>query len=287
MPAPLPSAPVLLQVDLVSEAELSSIRQEIAAINADAAVLPCLRCEVDLHHILNTGIYSGSLKGPCIEASAASMEAAAAAAAAAEMAAAAAAEMAAATSLAGSCPGGAALPSQGTGTGAHGASAAPPKLACSMPHQQVHDGGGHCAAEHEQAGEGPCGAGPSCTSHSHGPQHQHGLDVGSRVRTASVVLRDRPLDLRRLRHLLDDLLWEERIPGRPDVFRVKGLLWVQGSVCKHVCQGVYDIYDVVEGPAWQEGEARFSKLVFIGRRLEPHTLETQLQQCLASDGGCK
>ncbi len=49
-------------------------------------------------------------------------------------------------------------------------------------------------------------------------------------------------------------------------------------------QGVHEIYDVVEGPAWRPGEARGSKLVFIGRRLRRDALAAGLQACLAPAG---
>ena len=54
-----------------------------------------------------------------------------------------------------------------------------------------------------------------------------------------------------------------------------------------VATGVHDIYDVVEGPAWREGEARYSKLVFIGRGLDAAALEAQLRRCVAgaAEGG--
>ena len=47
-------------------------------------------------------------------------------------------------------------------------------------------------------------------------------------------------------------------------------------------QGVHEIYDVVEGPQWQPGEPRGSKLVFIGRRLQRDALAAGLAACLAA-----
>lgn len=48
-------------------------------------------------------------------------------------------------------------------------------------------------------------------------------------------------------------------------------------------QGVHELYDVVEGPAWAPGEPRASKLVFIGRRLRRPALAADLQACLADE----
>jgi len=88
------------------------------------------------------------------------------------------------------------------------------------------------------------------------------------------------LDLPRLRHWLDTLLWEETAE-KLDLFRIKGLLHVAGSNHKHILQGVHELYDIVEGPEWAPGEPRASKLVFIGRRLRRDALAADLQACLA------
>ncbi|GAB4820610.1 hypothetical protein N2152v2_007656 [Parachlorella kessleri] len=247
---------LLNKVDLVSPAQLQEIMREIAAVNGDARVLPCQRCQVDLGHILNTGIYSGTLAGPA----------------------------------AGPQP--TPLPKASVGDST-AVPAAPQQRDGQATDLAVEEACcGHAASEQE-AGAADIDTGhhaPACSLHGagcsggHGPQHQQGLDAATQVRTLSILLPDRPLQLERLRHWLDDLLWEERTPDRPDILRVKGLLWVQGSPHKHVCQAVYDIYDVVEGPAWQSDERRFSKLVFIGRRLDRAALAAQLGDWLADNG---
>lgn len=221
------------QVDLVGEEQAAAIAAGISSINTDAAVLPTTRCAVDLRHILNTGIYSGSLRGPRGEAGEA-----------------------------------AAGPVAGHQAGAAAEAAGGP-AAAGAAHEHAHDhsGSGGCAVL------GCSGAGPA---------HQHHLPPEVQVRTVSLVEAGAPLQLCALREWLDELLWEEeRGPGRPDVLRVKALLWVAGSARKHICQGVHDIYDVVEGPAWAPGERRYSKLVFIGRRLRRTALEERLAACLA------
>lgn len=55
----------------------------------------------------------------------------------------------------------------------------------------------------------------------------------------------------------------------------------QGMHAPPAVQGVHEIYDVVEGPEWRPGEARGSKLVFIGRRLRRDALAAGLHACLA------
>ena len=93
---------------------------------------------------------------------------------------------------------------------------------------------------------------------------------------------ERPLGLPALRLWLDELLWERTAAA--DLFRVKGLLSVAGSDSKVVLQAVHEVYDVVEGPAWQPGERRRSKVVLIGRRLDRAALEAQLRACCPPDG---
>ena len=46
-----------MQVDLVSEEGLNSTERALSSINADAAVLRCQRCDIDLAFILNRGVF--------------------------------------------------------------------------------------------------------------------------------------------------------------------------------------------------------------------------------------
>lgn len=114
---------------------------------------------------------------------------------------------------------------------------------------------------------------------------------------ATVQLRvQRPLDLGRLRHWLDGLLWERE--SRPeDVYRIKGLLRVAGPEApfKFVLQAVHELYEVTRGPRWEakgegrgegEGDASIeleqdhvSRIVFIGRNLDQVALQTAVEAC--------
>lgn len=128
----------------------------------------------------------------------------------------------------------------------------------------------HAAADHSHAGghEGchACHEG-SCKMHC-----AHDSTVGTVSLSVSSAL-----DLDALSHWLDVLLWE-RNAGSPDVLRLKGVLNVAGSDKMHMLQAVYELYDVVEGPAWQPGMNRDSRLVVIGRRLDQQQLQQQLMQ---------
>lgn len=95
----------------------------------------------------------------------------------------------------------------------------------------------------QQAGEEHA-CGPQCSDPEHHHHHHHGSDSDpNKVGTLTITLpAGQPLDLARLRHWLDTLLWEDGAAGAAgtaeaaDIFRIKGLLCVAGSTHKHVLQ---------------------------------------------------
>ena len=241
-------SPACLQTDLADEGQLRGIEGEIRGVNAEAAITRCQRCEIDLSQILNTGIYTAGMRPAAAGAGAGA-----------------------------GGDSGCQQPAAADGTAGAGG-------------QQQHT---QQAGEQQQQQEQQCGD-PSCEDpghqhdHHHQHQHRHQDDASSggqhdgRVGTVTLSLPGRPLDLPRLRHWLDTLLWEQTAET-VDLFRIKGLLHVAGSGYKHVLQAVHELYDIVEGPAWREGEPRGSKLVFIGRRLRREALLRDLQACLAEE----
>ncbi|MBU3725533.1 MAG: GTP-binding protein [Burkholderiaceae bacterium] len=66
----------------------------------------------------------------------------------------------------------------------------------------------------------------------------------------------------------------------PQLLRYKGVLWIKGSDNQMVFQGVHMLMGGDVGRPWQQGEARQSKLVFIGRKLPRDTIIRGLEQCL-------
>jgi G3E family GTPase len=115
--------------------------------------------------------------------------------------------------------------------------------------------------------------------HEQGPAQYHDAEV------ATVSLRSsRPVALEALRSWLDQLLWE-RQEGGPDVYRMKGVLLVEGDTRCHMLQVVYELYDIVAGPSWQQQQqqqqggasaAAETRIVVIGRRLDRQQLQLQL-----------
>jgi G3E family GTPase len=51
-----------------------------------------------------------------------------------------------------------------------------------------------------------------------------------------------------------------------------------------VMQAVHELYDIVEGPCWQKGEQRATRIVVIGRNLSRTLLQTTLERSCYGDG---
>jgi G3E family GTPase len=243
---------LLNKIDLVDESALVNVEAEIAAVNANVAIVRCQNCVVDLGRILHTGMYTGEALLLDTDRETDHQD------------------------------------DDDNHQGHHhhqghhealdGTSDTTMNKTNSTTHHQQHS---DCTATR-------------CTHPSHATAHDPG------VRTVTLHAHS-PLDLKKLRYWLDELLWEEKdnsntsttssvnIAGggspvvlAPDIFRIKGLFWVQGSVNKWVVQGVHELYDVTEGPAWEAGSPCRSKLVFIGRHIDGERLQREFEKCCCS-----
>jgi G3E family GTPase len=67
----------------------------------------------------------------------------------------------------------------------------------------------------------------------------------------------------------------------PKMLRYKGVLYMKGSDRKVIFQGVHQLMGSDLGPKWAPGEAKQSKMVFIGIDLPKDILLQGLEQCLA------
>jgi G3E family GTPase len=103
-------------------------------------------------------------------------------------------------------------------------------------------------------------------------EHEHSHEPG--VESVSFVF-DRPFDRSRLESYLGEL---KRDKGG-DLYRLKGILAIEGDPRRHVLQGVHRIVELKPADAWG-AEAPVSKLVFIGRNLDRSTTEAALRRCL-------
>ncbi len=80
----------------------------------------------------------------------------------------------------------------------------------------------------------------------------------------------------RLRLWLEDVLWEGRAE-LGEVYRLKGVVEVEGSRRLHIVQAVRELYDIVEGPEKAEDDVLLARLVLIGRDLQKDKLTDSFQ----------
>lgn len=67
----------------------------------------------------------------------------------------------------------------------------------------------------------------------------------------------------------------------PDIFRMKGILNIDGEDCRFVFQGIHMLFDGRQDRPWRPDETRKNELVFIGRNLESLNLLERFRECLA------
>ena len=118
-------------------------------------------------------------------------------------------------------------------------------------HDHDHDHGEHCDHPHH---------------------HAHDDDVKSFVYKST-----KPFDATKLEDFLGSMV---QIYG-PRMLRYKGVLYVKGMERKVIFQGVHQLMGSDMGPKWVGGEAKVSKLVFIGIELPQDLFQAGLDQCLA------
>ena len=129
---------------------------------------------------------------------------------------------------------------------------------------------GHC--EHDHDHDHHDHAHHEHGEHCHHPHHHHhDDDVKSFVFRAS-----RPFESAKLEDFLSAIV---NIYG-PRMLRYKGVLDMKGVERKVIFQGVHQLMGSDLGPQWAEGEARGSKMVFIGIDLPQDIFQQGLEQCL-------
>jgi G3E family GTPase len=126
-------------------------------------------------------------------------------------------------------------------------------------HDHDHEHGEHC--DH-----------PSHAHGGHGHHHHVDDDVKS-----FVFRSQRPFDPAKLEDFLGAIV---NIYG-PRMLRYKGVLNMKGTDRKVIFQGVHQLMGSDLGPQWADGEARTSKMVFIGIELPRDIFLQGLEQCLA------
>jgi G3E family GTPase len=138
----------------------------------------------------------------------------------------------------------------------------------------LHDGDDH---RHAHAH----GHGHDGHDHGDGHHHQHAgglLKHYHDEEMQSVSLRtERPLDADKFFPWVQDLVQKEG----PNILRCKGILSFKDDDERFVFQGVHMILDGDHQRAWNEGEKRESRIVFIGRNLPQEKIKAGFEGCLA------
>ena len=85
--------------------------------------------------------------------------------------------------------------------------------------------------------------------------------------SAICVADERAVDLDKFNTWVSNVLSQ----NESDIFRTKAILRVTGpdSDHLHVLQGVHAIYQITKSRAWRDDESKRSRIVFIGRHLDP------------------
>ncbi|HEY5166432.1 MAG TPA: GTP-binding protein [Pseudolabrys sp.] len=114
--------------------------------------------------------------------------------------------------------------------------------------------------------------------HEHGHSHGNGLKHYHDEDMQSVAIKtDKPLNPDKFFPWVQDLVATE---GQK-ILRSKGILSFKDDPERFVFQGVHMILDGDHQRAWQEGEKRDSRLVFIGRNLPEEKIRQGFETCVA------
>ncbi|KAI8529423.1 hypothetical protein RHMOL_Rhmol12G0223900 [Rhododendron molle] len=133
----------------------------------------------------------------------------------------------------------------------------------SHSHDHEHDHDHHHDHHHDHKHE----------HHDDHHSHDHTHDPG--VSSVSIVCEG-SLDLEKANMWLGTLLMERS----DDIYRMKGLLSVEGMKERFVFQGVHDIFQGSPDRLWNADEQRTNKIVFIGKNLNAQELEKGFKACL-------
>ena len=136
----------------------------------------------------------------------------------------------------------------------------------------VHDE--HCVVEHGRDHD---------HHHAHNPGHAHAHDlVPDHVHDDSITSLSlsgtRPMDAGLMQRWLTDLVANKGT----DILRAKGIIDVAGDDRRMVFQSVHMILEGDWQRPWHPGEARFSRLVFIGRHLDEAALRAGFEACVGT-----
>ena len=112
--------------------------------------------------------------------------------------------------------------------------------------------------------------------HAHGHAHAHDHEHDAGISSISLTSH-KPMDGGKIS---DWLSYVVQTQG-PDILRAKGIIDVQGEDRRLVFQAVHMLLEGDLQRAWKPGEERYSRLVFIGRKLDRNALQIGFESCIA------
>ena len=114
----------------------------------------------------------------------------------------------------------------------------------------------------------------------HGHAHHHHIhDHVAESGITSISLKaDRPLDAGRVTAWLNNVVQTQGV----DILRAKGIIDVKGEDRRLVFQAVHMILEGDFQGAWKNDADRYSRLVFIGRKLDEAGLKAGFESCIAA-----
>jgi G3E family GTPase len=101
--------------------------------------------------------------------------------------------------------------------------------------------------------------------------HEHDSEIGS-----VAIVESGAVDGEKFNAWLGELLQTQG----SNIFRMKGILNIDGEDDRFVCQGVHMIFDGKADRPWKANETRKNELIFIGRHLDKNQLKSDFRQCL-------
>ncbi|XP_024970523.1 uncharacterized protein LOC112509670 [Cynara cardunculus var. scolymus] len=112
--------------------------------------------------------------------------------------------------------------------------------------------------------------------HDHDHQHEHHDHTHDPGVSSVSIVCEGCLDLEKANFWLGTLLMDRS----EDIYRMKGLLSIDGMNERFVFQGVHDIFQGSPDRLWNPDEPRVNKIVFIGKNLDAQELEKGFKSCL-------
>ena len=137
----------------------------------------------------------------------------------------------------------------------------------------------HAHEEHEHHDHSHCGHDHDHDhAHEHGHDHNHALNHNHHsddIQSVGVQLES-AFDAKLLNAWLKTLI---RTKGN-DIFRMKGIIAIDGNPARVVFHSVHLVSEFTRGELWADNEKKVSRMVFIGRKLDPAAIKHGLSHCV-------